>query len=153
VAGLYKMEIQFNFLLLRSFMAPNINTANSLIINKYVLLNDTTNSKPLTKLKLMSIVRLPSLIKFTLFLFKPYRYAYFHINRRLLRYLRYKYYFRRYLFTKYHYFKYFNRRTGFAAKFIKVKQCKRNKILRYKSRSSGNKFKNKNQKKIILTKN
>jgi len=125
VAGLYKMEIQVNFLLIRSLFAPNLKTANLLILNKYVIVDDETNSKPTTKIKLMSIISLPKLIRLTLFLFKPYRFSRFFLYRRVLRYLRYKYYFRRHILKKYYYFKFFNKRLQKLTTFRPVKPRKK----------------------------
>jgi hypothetical protein len=127
LTGLYKIEIQLNFLLLRSFFAPNLEIANLLILNKYVIVNNKTNSKPTTKINLMAIVSLPKLLQLTLFLFKPYRFSRFFLHRRVLRYLRYKYYFRRHLLKKYYYFNFFNKRLQKLTKFRPVKQQK-NKI-------------------------
>jgi hypothetical protein len=129
-AGLYKLELQLNFLLLRAFFAPTLHVANLLILNKYVLVNDKENSKPLTKVNIMSIISLPRIIQFTLFLFKPFHTARFFIHRKVLRYLRYKYYFRRAVFKKYYYFNYFNKRLQRLLRFGVVKKWEHNKKIR-----------------------
>jgi hypothetical protein len=140
-AGLYKIELQLNFLLLRSFLSPTLKVANLLILHKYITVNDSTNYKPLSKISLLSIVHLSKLAQLGVFLFKPYRQAVFYLADRAIKYLRYKYYFRKEIIKRYHYFNYFNKRHGTFYRLISrprmrrkvLKNLQRQRIRRFRS--------------------